>query len=77
LRIGTGLVELAPDQIISTTTCNGQFPGPLLRFKEGQSVTADVFNDFRRDGEKPSFSKWGRQSVQLFAPGDKMYSTQY
>jgi FtsP/CotA-like multicopper oxidase with cupredoxin domain len=48
LRIGTGLVELAPDQIISTTTCNGQFPGPLLRFKEGPSVTADVFNDFPR-----------------------------
>ena len=48
LRIGTGLVELAPDQIISTTTCNGQFPGPLLRFKEGQSVTADVFDHFPR-----------------------------
>jgi hypothetical protein len=28
---------------------------------------------FLGDGEKPSFSNWGRQSVQLFAPGDKMY----
>ena len=30
LRIGTGLVELAPDHIVSTTLYNGQFPGPLL-----------------------------------------------
>jgi FtsP/CotA-like multicopper oxidase with cupredoxin domain len=45
VRIGTGLVELAPDQIISTTTYNGQFPGPLLRFKEGKPVTVDIFND--------------------------------
>jgi len=28
IRIGTGLIELAPDRIISTTTYNGQFPGP-------------------------------------------------
>jgi hypothetical protein len=30
LRIGTGLVELAPDHIVSTTLYNGRFPGPLL-----------------------------------------------
>ena len=36
IRIGNGLVELAPDRILSTTTYNGQFPGPLLRFKEGR-----------------------------------------
>ena len=36
LRIGTGLVELAPDHIISTTLYNGQFPGPILRFNEGR-----------------------------------------
>jgi FtsP/CotA-like multicopper oxidase with cupredoxin domain len=29
----------------STTTYNGQFPGPLLRFKEGCPTTVDVFND--------------------------------
>jgi len=32
-------VELAPNRIVSTTTYNGQFPGPLLRFKEGKQVT--------------------------------------
>ena len=45
LRIGTGLVELAPEHIVSTTLYNGQFPGPLLRFKEGQRVVVDVHND--------------------------------
>jgi FtsP/CotA-like multicopper oxidase with cupredoxin domain len=35
LRIGHGLVELAPDRVVSTTLYNGQFPGPLLRFTEG------------------------------------------
>src|SRR4051794_31122651 len=45
LRIGTGLVELAPDTINSTTTYNGRFPGPLLRFTEGRPVVVDVHND--------------------------------
>ena len=35
VRIGTGTVELAPDRVVSTIVYNGQFPGPLLRFKEG------------------------------------------
>lgn len=45
LHIGRSLVELAPDHIVSTTTYNGQFPGPLLRLKEGQPVLVDVHND--------------------------------
>jgi len=45
LRIATGLVELAPEHIVSTTLYNGQFPGPLMRFKEGKRVTIDVHND--------------------------------
>ena len=45
LRIKTSPVEIAPDRIVSTTTYNGQFPGPLLRFKEGQPVTVDIYND--------------------------------
>ncbi len=48
LRIATSLVELAPDRIISTTTYNGQFPGPLLRFREGRRVVVDVINDTDR-----------------------------
>src|ERR1700684_4540643 len=44
LTIAVKPVELAKDRIISTTTYNGQFPGPLLRFKEGQAVTIDINN---------------------------------
>ena len=36
LRIGSSPIEIAPKHIVSTVTYNGQFPGPLLRFKEGR-----------------------------------------
>ena len=45
IRIAATPVEIAPKKIISVTTYNGQFPGPLLRFKEGQQVTIDIYND--------------------------------
>jgi len=45
IRIAVTPIELAPKHIISTVTYNGQFPGPLLRFKEGQPVTVDIYND--------------------------------
>jgi FtsP/CotA-like multicopper oxidase with cupredoxin domain len=45
LHIGTGLVELSPDHIVSTTLYNGQFPGPLVRLTEGQPVVVDIHND--------------------------------
>ena len=45
LRIAASPLEIAPRRIISVTTCNGRFPGPLLRFKEGQQVAVDVYND--------------------------------
>jgi anaerobic selenocysteine-containing dehydrogenase len=31
VRIATGLVELSPEHIVSTTLYNGQFPGPLRK----------------------------------------------
>jgi FtsP/CotA-like multicopper oxidase with cupredoxin domain len=45
LRIGAGRVALAPDTVVSTTTYNGRFPGPLLRLTEGRPVVVDVHND--------------------------------
>src|SRR5271155_3777361 len=45
LTIAVTPVELAPNRIVSVTTYNGQFPGPLLRFKEGQRVTVDIHNE--------------------------------
>ena len=59
LRIGTGPVELAPDHIVSTTVYNGQFPGPLLRFKEGQQVIVDVHNDT----DTPELVHWHGQMI--------------
>jgi FtsP/CotA-like multicopper oxidase with cupredoxin domain len=59
LRIGTGLVELAPDRIASTILYNGQFPGPLLRFKEGQRVVVDVHNE----SGTPELVHWHGQMI--------------
>ena len=59
LRIGTGPVELAPHHIVSTTLYNGQFPGPLLRFTEGQRVVVDVHNDT----DTPELVHWHGQMV--------------
>ncbi|MGA7810894.1 multicopper oxidase family protein [Bradyrhizobium sp.] len=59
LRIATGRVELAPDHIVSTTLYNGQFPGPLLRFKEGQPAIVDIYNDT----DTPELVHWHGQMI--------------
>ncbi|MCL2385572.1 MAG: multicopper oxidase domain-containing protein, partial [Alphaproteobacteria bacterium] len=59
LRIATGLVELAPDHTVSTTLYNGQFPGPLLRLKEGQRVVVDIYNDT----DTPELVHWHGQMI--------------
>ena len=65
IRIGTGLVELAPDRIISTTTYNGQFPGPLLRFTEGKRVVVDIHNET----DTPEQLHWHGQTVPADVEG--------
>jgi FtsP/CotA-like multicopper oxidase with cupredoxin domain len=65
IRIGNGLVELAPDRTISTTTYNGQFPGPLLRFKEGQRIVVDIHNDTFT----PEQLHWRGQTVPVDVDG--------
>ena len=59
VRIGTGTLELAPDHIVSTTLYNGQFPGPLIRFKEGQRAVVDIFNDT----DVPELVHWHGQMI--------------
>ena len=59
LRIATGLVELSPDHIVSTALYNGQFPGPLIRLKEGQRVTVDIHNDT----DVPELVHWHGQMI--------------
>jgi FtsP/CotA-like multicopper oxidase with cupredoxin domain len=65
LRIGTGLVELAPDHIVSTTLYNGQFPGPMLRFKEGVPAVIDVYNDT----DVPELVHWHGQTIPSAVDG--------
>ncbi|WP_231127904.1 multicopper oxidase family protein [Mycobacterium colombiense] len=65
LRIGSGKAELAPDRIVSTLTYNGQFPGPLLRFKEGRRTWVDVFNDT----DSPEQLHWHGQHVGVDVDG--------
>ncbi len=38
-------LEVAPRKIMKTTGYNGSAPGPILRLREGQPVTVEVFND--------------------------------
>ena len=45
LRIAPVTVELAPDHILSTIGYNDTSPGPVLRMREGKTVSVDVIND--------------------------------
>ncbi|MGE5204127.1 MAG: multicopper oxidase family protein [Chlamydiota bacterium] len=65
IRIAASPVEIAAKKIISTTTYNGQFPGPLLRFKEGQQVTVDIYNDT----DTPEQLHWHGQIVPVDVDG--------
>ena len=65
LHIKTSPIEIAPKRILSATTYNGQFPGPLLRFKEGQKVTVDVLNDT----DVPEQLHWHGQMVPVDVDG--------
>jgi FtsP/CotA-like multicopper oxidase with cupredoxin domain len=65
LHIRTALIEIAPNRIISAITYNGQFPGPLLRFKEGKPVTVEIYNDT----DTPEQLHWHGQKVSADADG--------
>jgi FtsP/CotA-like multicopper oxidase with cupredoxin domain len=65
LRIKTSPVEIAKDRIVSLTTYNGQFPGPLLRLKEGQQVTVDIYNET----DVPEQLHWHGQMVSVDVDG--------
>jgi FtsP/CotA-like multicopper oxidase with cupredoxin domain len=54
--------EVAPGKIIKTTGYNGSAPGPVLRLREGQPVTIDVFNETKI----PELVHWHG----LFIPSD-------
>ena len=65
IRIGTGLVELSPNHIVATTLYNNQFPGPLLRLREGRPVTVEIHNDT----DTPEQLHWHGQLVPADVDG--------
>ena len=73
LHIQTSPVEIAPNRIISATTYNGRFPGPLLRFKEGQQVTIDIYNET----DVPEQLHWHGQKVPTDVDGAAEEGTPY
>ncbi|MHB8503200.1 MAG: multicopper oxidase family protein [Candidatus Acidiferrales bacterium] len=73
LRIKNSPIEIAPNRIISATTYNGQFPGPLLRFKEGQQAIIEVYNDT----DTPEQLHWHGQQVPVDVDGAAEEGTPY
>jgi FtsP/CotA-like multicopper oxidase with cupredoxin domain len=65
LRIGASPIEIAPKRIVSAICYNGKFPGPLLRFKEGQLVTVEIHNDT----DTPEQLHWHGQFVSTDVDG--------
>ena len=65
LHIKTSPIEIAPKRIISAITYNGEFPGPLLRFKEGRQVKVDIYNDT----ETPEQLHWHGQKLPVDVDG--------
>lgn len=73
LTIATTPIEISPKRILSVTTYNGQFPGPLLRFKEGQQVVVDV----RNDTDRPEQLHWHGQMVPVDVDGSAEEGTPF
>lgn len=73
LHIAATPVEIAPKRIVSTITYNGQFPGPLLRFKEGRPVTVEIHNDT----DTPEQLHWHGQTVSTDVDGAAEEGTPY
>jgi FtsP/CotA-like multicopper oxidase with cupredoxin domain len=73
LHIRNGLVEIGKNQFVSTTTFNGQFPGPLLRFREGERVTVDIHNET----DVPEQLHWHGQDLAVDVDGSAEEGTPY
>src|SRR5579871_5143743 len=65
IRIRVSPVEIAKNHIVSMTNYNGQFPGPLIRLKEGEPVTVEIVNET----DVPEQLHWHGQKVPVDADG--------
>lgn len=73
LHIAASAIEIAPKHIVSTIAYNGQFPGPLLRCKEGREVTVEIHNDT----DAPEQLHWHGQMVSADVDGAAEEGTPY
>jgi FtsP/CotA-like multicopper oxidase with cupredoxin domain len=73
LYLKASAIEIAANKIISTITYNGEFPGPLLRFKQGRPVTIDIHNQT----DSPEQLHWHGQSVPVDVDGASEEGTPY
>jgi FtsP/CotA-like multicopper oxidase with cupredoxin domain len=73
IHIKASPIEIAKDRILSTITYNGQFPGPLLRFKEGRQYIVDIFNET----DTPEQLHWHGQKVPTSVDGAAEEGTPY
>src|SRR5271163_959749 len=73
LTIANAPIEIAPNRIVSITTYNGQFPGPLLRFPEGKQVRIDIHNQT----DRPEQLHWHGQFVGTDVDGAAEERTPY
>jgi FtsP/CotA-like multicopper oxidase with cupredoxin domain len=73
IHIKAAAIEIAPNQILSTITYNGQFPGPLIRFQEGREATVDIFNHT----DTPEQLHWHGQKIPTDVDGAAEEGTPY
>ena len=73
IHIQASPIEIAPKVILSTITYNGQFPGPLIRFREGRETTVDIYNDT----DTPEQLHWHGQKVPTDVDGAAEEGTPY
>src|SRR5215469_5514123 len=73
VHIKAAPIEIAPNQILSTGTYNGQFPGPLIRFQEGREVTVDIINET----DTPEQLHWHGQKIPTDVDGSAEEGTPY
>lgn len=73
LRIGHAAVEVGAGKLVSTTTYNGQFPGPLLRFTEGKQTIVEIYNDT----DTPEQLHWHGQRVPVDVDGSSEEGTPF
>ena len=65
LRISPVLVDVAKDKTISTIGYNGQVPGPVIRLREGKTVSVQIFNET----DAPELVHWHGQFVPTEVDG--------